>query len=924
MEENIKRQQSELKKNYKSMFKDKIISIKNNFRCKSPNNQRILSFNLNIKNNKLFDNFLKKKKNSDYILRILSSKTRNILNKNERRIKLSTDLKSNESRINIDSTKPSSKRTGFNTSFSFLKLTNSSQVENISHLKIDTNLKRKKLKGQEMKSSTKKLIYEKFKSKLNESNSRNNYDSEYNHNINSYNGFSTKYLVNEDDYKNNNENMIQSYPIKYSYMTNIMNNILHTVNFVNIENKEELYQDVINKIENKDNMSVEDFRLIGQELNPEELYKIIQNKKQNLIKKKYEELKKNYILANIENIKKNNLLRTKRKNYIPEYKLTFKKESWRNKNYESIYKYKPDSFSLDLKKRTSNLKKEFINFNIKKLEQNNSGFLSQKRKNFEKTKKSKIKISEDFFGKDNIKIRKSNYANKTFKTNKVINKKQKFKINLQEDNINLEKKAFKKPIFENNDENKIIENNDDNLVLNINDINLINSNNKIIDISDISPTNFEDKKKDYNKDNQIERTDTIFIKENKNYEFELLDIYDYVNSIKTKKKYKRRHSFNFVGENDIILSTKNKRKKTKIISDEKNISKFIMFKNPSLNFAIKLLNKTKNENYHEKIKPKVKEITKVKNNNYTKNEITKENKGFKEYLIQKQKIELDKLNRNKIFSQIDKCNSNKKKTYKPFYEFLKEFQRVNKIELNFISLNKNSSIKYTNNKRKQRKYNKTEFNKAQMIKNQLNKSEEKQDESMKDIGERLSIMKKRRLTDKSILLGKINSKYKEIEEKRNIDVIKEKLIEKLNKKKLFENVNLKSFNDIEENIAIVLYKLKEDIKYKISIGKCEKSEMDEIFKLEKKLDEFKLNYKLKDKNIINKYILFLLMNLNEFIELLELREMKKMKENRINKFLNNLEDELYYKIPWSLDIKGRRCSAKEFNGNISSLSDIKN
>jgi hypothetical protein len=283
-----------------------------------------------------------------------------------------------------------------------------------------------------------------------------------------------------------------------------------------------------------------------------------------------------------------------------------------------------------------------------------------------------------------------------------------------------------------------------------------------------------------------------------------------------------------------------------------------------------LNNKTKNENYHEKIKPKVKEITKVENNNYTKNEIRKENKGFKEYLIQKQKIELDKLNRNKIFSQIDKCNSNKKKTYKPFYEFLKEFQRVNKIELNFISLNKNSSIKYTNNKRKQRKYNKTEFNKAQKIKNKLNKSEEKPDESMKDIGERLSIMKKRRQTDKSVLLGKINSKYKEIEEKRNLDDIKEKLIEKLNKKKLFENVNLKSFNNIEENIAIILDKLREDITYKISIGKCEKSEMEEIFKLEKKLEEFKLNYKLKGQNIINKYILFLLTNLNEFIELLDM------------------------------------------------------
>ena len=55
-----------------------------------------------------------------------------------------------------------------------------------------------------------------------------------------------------------------------------------------------------------------------------------------------------------------------------------------------------------------------------------------------------------------------------------------------------------------------------------------------------------------------------------------------------------------------------------------------------------------------------------------------------------------------------------------------------------------------------------------------------------------------------------------------------------------------------------------------------------------------------------------------------MRERKKMKENRINKFINNLKDELYFKIPWSLEIKGRKCSAKEFNRNISSLSEIKN
>ena len=249
----------------------------------------------------------------------------------------------------------------------------------------------------------------------------------------------------------------------------------------------------------------------------------------------------------------------------------------------------------------------------------------------------------------------------------------------------MEKKAFKKPIFDNQNENKIIENNIDDVALNINDINLINSDNKIIDISDSSHNDEINKKKDYNKDNKIEKTDSIFIEPNKNYEFELFDISDYVNPINIKKQYKRRHSFNFLGENDIILSTKNKRKKNKIISDKKNISKLIMFKNPSLNFAIILLNKIKNENNQEKKIKKGKEITKVENsNNYTKNEITKENKALKEYLMQK-KRELDELYQNKFFKQIGKYHSSKKKEYKPFYEFLKEFQRVNKIELNFIS-----------------------------------------------------------------------------------------------------------------------------------------------------------------------------------------------------------------------------------------------
>ena len=286
--------------------------------------------------------------------------------------------------------------------------------------------------------------------------------------------------------------------------------------------------------------------------------------------------------------------------------------------------------------------------------------------------------------------------------------------------------------------------------------------------------------------------------------------------------------------------------------------------------------------------------------------------------------------KEKLNRQIDKSHSNEKKSYKPFYQILKEMnQEVNKIELNYISLRPNKYINYINAMRKQKrqilinkKYPKSALiNKLTRDEKYYNNSEEKSDESIKDLEERLSYIKNRKHNKKSSLLEKINQKYKETEESK--DNIREKFLEKFNKIKLFKSKDFDIVKDIENNLAMSLLKLREDIKFKISVGKCEKTEMDEYIKFENRSNKYKKECNLNDKNKRKENSYFLLKKINEFIELFEIRENKKMEENRINKFLNNLNYDLHYNIPWSLTVKGRKCSSKNFNPNLSSLSEIK-
>ena len=177
--------------------------------------------------------------------------------------------------------------------------------------------------------------------------------------------------------------------------------------------------------------------------------------------------------------------------------------------------------------------------------------------------------------------------------------------------------------------------------------------------------------------------------------------------------------------------------------------------------------------------------------------------------------------------------------------------------------------------------------------------------------------------NKSATLDYINQKYKEIESQKDKVDINEEITENLDKLKFFKNVDLESIEDIEYNKNVLLYKLREDIKYKISIGTCDKTELDEYFKFESRLNEYKVNYNLKDKDKIREYVLLLLVKFNEFMELLSIRESRKNEENRINKFVNNLNYELDYNIPMLLMAKGRKCHSRNYEGYVPSLSELK-
>ena len=172
----------------------------------------------------------------------------------------------------------------------------------------------------------------------------------------------------------------------------------------------------------------------------------------------------------------------------------------------------------------------------------------------------------------------------------------------------------------------------------------------------------------------------------------------------------------------------------------------------------------------------------------------------------------------------------------------------------------------------------------------------------------------------------INQKYEEIEKKNNdnnIDDIDSEILENQKKFSSFNGTDFTSVEDIEYQKNILLHKLKEDIKKKIIEGKCDINELDNFNKFENNINDFQIDYNLKDINKIKEYFLFLSKKFYEFQEQLSYREAQKLEAIRINKFIRNLNYELDFSIPRSILEKGRKCRSSNLYRKLICLSEIK-
>ena len=955
---------------------NKMKLLKKGCRSNSTMTQDKLSFK-RIKNNlraNLYEILQKKNNNISQNVEGLPKKSRNKLNYKINTINLSSNLKSNESKIKSDTTKSSSKRIKFiqnknNSSLSFSKLNITMRSENkrcfqlknnnrfsVINLKVDDIQKKnqlyktKTLQDLTLQHLTSNLLLEKIAK-----NDKNTFCFEkekihlpvLNQTFDSDKNIKRKNLNKKEDCKKYFSIAKKKYRIKYSFLENTMNNILHMVNFVNIEKREELYLNVLNQIDRSESkIKLKDYKEIGHELNPEELYKMQQDEKQKLCREKYEQLKLNYILEKLQKIEAKKLLKTKeKKNYIYDYKLKYKNIDWKNKKYESKYKFMPIKNPVTIKKIKLNRKKRFINnnFNIKNIKKNNSGNLSfEVEKYFDKINKESNNNSTSYIFKTNVPKNKNfkqalfnNIKTKEIDYINTLSSEDKNQKKNKEENINRDIGNNSQVIDNNihkNINNKLVENGNENINIIDNSINFNDNLN-----GNIGESNHIDYINNNIKKYQIVKAGNIFIQGSQNYEFEIVfSDYNDKDAVINKK-----NSINFSSENQNISNEQNDTNKTKseqifekrsnekinLVSEFENITptKMSKFKNIIFNEEEKNSNINKSKDNHEEINKKGKNAFLNKEQN--KDKIS----SLEKYIKYKEKKLNEQFHQKKFFDNIIESQSKKDIPYKIIYKSLKSRNDgLGKIELNFIGSKPKKYIKYKfiPVKKKNNSQINDEKPKIDLIKKEKNKEkisskdEKESDEKIKVLEENEDEKIKRRNKKSATFIEMKKKKLKEIQEKKDTNKIDDEISKIFNNYKIFNDVDFNSIQDIEFNKSLLLFDLREKIRNQILTGKCDKSEMEEFRKFEKKLNDYKLNYNLQDKKELKEYALLLLFKFNEFIEFLEIRDKQQMKENRINKFIDDLNYNMHYHIPFILNIKGKRCSARNLNHNLSNLSEL--
>ena len=137
----------------------------------------------------------------------------------------------------------------------------------------------------------------------------------------------------------------------------------------------------------------------------------------------------------------------------------------------------------------------------------------------------------------------------------------------------------------------------------------------------------------------------------------------------------------------------------------------------------------------------------------------------------------------------------------------------------------------------------------------------------------------------------------------------------------FIGVNLKNLEEIEKKKKVYLFRLKEDIKYKINEGKYHLIEMENFKHFENAMNKFRLK-DANDPKKVKIYINLVQKYLHYYKVELDNKEREKNDEDRINRFLRTLNKDVYETIPTLKQIQGRHCHSVDYFQELQKLSEI--
>ena len=751
------------------------------------------------------------------------------------------------------------------------------------------------------------------------------------------------------------------YPkIKYLFLENVINSLKHMVKFVNVKNNEELERNVINIIrseyskiiENNNEMSnIKDFLTYGYEYVP----KRKSTKKLPFLEDKGLQLlgpsKNSIFFINEQKIdeihtsfRENSIIIKPTKNlYIKSgttnKKLIFEKLENKSRNINKEQKEELNSIfsSYSIKENKSPEKKSIksllknqqlktLNILKKKISQNylkEEGKKEKSKPKFIKINLKGFKVKDDLKDNSSIKNDISNKNNETLSIFDQIEAKEIIendKETLNEEDLNIKNVEENKK----HDENKIDKKENINNKNNLNNISP-HKKEKIIKRSSISKklSNIHKRKsneKNINIKNNIYQEELKSNNANNNNHNQKEEIKE---EIKDDKSADENNEDNNEDSNSSINEENKEQKNEEINEEEKNKEEKEMV--------------DKLENFIEELEDPNKKISEIKRG-LKKNKTGDFLKSIQNTLI--------------ALNQIKKHALKKTKTSLPMYNELMYYHRHRKEKENEDQSQENSNSKSSNLSSKNNKYEKEkepEEEKLITVSSISNYSINEPNEFVKlkstihlktkkeafDEEKRINTYRRRDAlinpsTDtfqgliKSKEIEDLNSKMKKLYDNIHKEKKKVEYVTKKRKNYIFSfaGINTDNFDNIEIRKKVNLNRLKEDIKFKIIQGKYHVEELDNFKKFSNLIESIDFKKYKNDKKKLFKYMHLVEKYFQLYYNELIIKERQNNDEKRINKFLDNLKENIGETIPFVTNYKGKFCRPVDLNkeGDLSILN----